>query len=204
MKYYININQLVLSRTNLDIKDAAILDYLKAFCASDDKSVKQLKIEENGITYSYTWINFNYLIKQMPLLKINQKASISERLVKISKAGYIKTFKAPDNSLYVRLTENIKKLDFYREKESVSLNKQGVSENNTEVLAKTNSTISILNNNISNKEKYNNLEQRIHDDFDLAEKAEQYKKDKPLSEATKKKNREILERIRGKRLEVVK
>jgi len=148
MKYNIFINQLVLSASKLDIKDCAILDYLKDFCGIDDKKIKQLEITEKEITYKYTWINFNHIIKEMPLLGIKQKASISERLKKIQKAGFIKMFRAPDRSIYIRLTEKIKELYFNG---GVSLNKQRCSSKLTGVLAKTNSTtISSLNNNISN------------------------------------------------------
>jgi len=112
MKYHIIINQLVLAKTKLDLKDAAILDYLRTFCSVDDKKIKQLVITENGIDYRYTWINFNHLIDEMPLLKIKDKAAISRRIKKLEKIGFIKVFRAPDRSCYVRLTEKIKELDF--------------------------------------------------------------------------------------------
>ena len=148
MKYSININQIVLAKTKLDIKDAAILDYLKSFCMSDDKKVKQLTITEKGIDYRYTWINFNHLIGEMPLLRIKNKASISQRIKKIEEEGFIKIFRAPDRNLYVRLMPKIKELEF---SEGVSKNKQGVSLNKQGVFVKTNST-----NNISFKHNYNN------------------------------------------------
>ncbi len=148
MKYSININQIALAETKLGIKDAAILDYLKSFCMSDDKKVKQLTITEKGIDYRYTWINFNHLIGEMPLLRIKNKASISQRIKKIEEEGFIKIFRAPDRNLYVRLMPKIKELEF---SEGVSKNKQGVSLNKQEVFAKTNST-----NNILIKHNYNN------------------------------------------------
>jgi len=150
MKYQIIINQLVLSKTKLDIKDAAILDYLRAWCQADDKRVKQLTIKEGGTEYRYTWINLKHLIKEMPLLKIKQKASISQRIKKIEKAGYIKTFRGPDTNLYVRLTEKIKELEF-KEEEGVNLDKRGVSLNKHPPLVQTNTT-----NNISIKHNINN------------------------------------------------
>lgn len=155
MKYNIFVNQLVLSKTKLDLKDCAILDYLRAFCQTDDKNIKQLEIKEAGISYNYTWINFNYLIKEMPLLRLKQKASISERIGKIEKAGFIKTFRAPDRSIYVRLTEKIKELEFQVE-EVLAKTNRGVSQNKQEVLAKTNSTIILsINHNINNNNKIN-------------------------------------------------
>ena len=112
MKYYININQSILSETKLDIKDASILDYIIAFCGVDNKKVKQMNFEENGITYRYTWINFNHIIKEMPLLKISSKGAISKRIDNLKKAGFIKTFLAPEGSLYIRITEEVNRLNF--------------------------------------------------------------------------------------------
>ena len=112
MKYHISINQFVLAKSGLDLKDCAILEYVKGWCSVDDKKVKQMTLEENGFIYRYTWINFNHLIKEMPLLGIKQKASISRRITKLENAKFIKTFRAPDGSLYIRLLPKIKELDF--------------------------------------------------------------------------------------------
>ncbi len=154
IQYNININQYELHKTKLDLVDCAILDYLKKFCGVDDKRVKQLTITEEGKMYQYTWINFNYLIKQMPLLRIKSKSTISSRIQKIERAGFIKTFRAPDRSLYVRLAEKIKDIDYYSEEEKergVRETEQGVRRNEQEVFAETNSTIIVpINNNTSN------------------------------------------------------
>lgn len=138
MKYSINLNQLALSKTKLDIKDGAILEYLKSFCMVDDKKVKELTVREGGMDYRYTWINFNYLILEMPLIKIKGKASISERINKIEKEGFIKTFRAPDRSLYVRLMPKIKNLEFEG---------KGVRQTEQQVFGKPNSTIRTIDNN---------------------------------------------------------
>jgi DNA-binding MarR family transcriptional regulator len=138
MKYYININQIALEKTKLDIIDAAIFDYLKDWCSVDDEKAKRLTITEASGMQRYTWINFQHLIDEMPLLKINDKGAISRRIDKIEKAGYIKKFQAPDNSLYVRLTDKCLELSFKNTNEdknegvlaknnaSVVINKQGV------------------------------------------------------------------------------
>lgn len=146
MKYTIRINQLGLAKSILDLKDAAILDYLINFCAPDDKNVKQMSFSEGGKDYRYTWINFNYLIGEMPLLRIKGKASVSERIEKIAKEGYIKTFRAPDGSLYVRLTEKIKDLEFAR---GVRIGEQGVRNGEQVPFGQPNSTIKELINNHS-------------------------------------------------------
>lgn len=114
MKYSININQraFVEVAPELDIKDALIISFLKDFCGVDDKRIKQMNYEEDGKVYRYTWINLKHLIKEMPLLAIKDIPAISVRISKIEKAGFIKKHLSPDNSLYIRLTEKIKGLDF--------------------------------------------------------------------------------------------
>ena len=146
MKYTIRINQLALANTKLDLKDATILDYLIGFCSADDKNIKQLSFSEGGKDYRYTWINFNYLIKEMPLLRLKSKASISDRITNIQKAGFIKTFKAPDRSLYIRLTEKIKELEFSR---GVRQTEQECSPNRIGLFGNPNSTIKELINPLS-------------------------------------------------------
>jgi len=118
MKYFIFINQVALNKTKLDLIDAAILDYLKAWCQADDKKIRQLEIKEGGTSYRYTWINYHHLIKEMPLLRIKSKGAITSRVKKIEKAGYIKVFRAPDRSLYVRLTEKVKDLEFSKKEKN--------------------------------------------------------------------------------------
>lgn len=151
MKYTIHINQLYFAKQGMDLKDCAILDYIKSWCSVDDKKVKQLTLEDDGVSYRYTWINFNHLIKEMPLLGIKNKASISERVSKIVKRGFIKTFQAPDGSLYIRLLPKIKEIEFGG---TVRRYEQGVSQDEQEPFGNTNSTIkeSIKDNISNNKE----------------------------------------------------
>jgi len=171
MKYFIQINQIVLSKYKfLDIKEAAILDYLRAWCQADDKKIKQLSIKEEGVEYRYTWINFKHLIQEMPLLRIKDKGAISRRIKKLEKIGFIKTFRAPDMNLYIRLTEKIKELEFdgrkpvcwhcgqkKDEKLSVDINQQTIDTNQHFLLTEINTTNNIsikqnTKNNISSKE----------------------------------------------------
>jgi DNA-binding MarR family transcriptional regulator len=176
MKYFIQINQIVLGKYKLlDIKDAAILDYLRAWCQTDDKKIRQCSIKEEGVEYKYTWINFKHLIEEMPLLKIKDKGAISRRIEKLEKTGLIKTFRAPDMSLYIRLTEKIKEIEFDDKKpvyqqgvdenqqgvdenqQGVDENQQGVDENQQGVLTQINSTNNIsIKHNISNNNINNN------------------------------------------------
>jgi len=103
MKYNININQIALANTSLDIADGAILDYLYYLCSS--LSVRVEKQRKNG----YTWVNFNYLMEEMPLLRVKSKSRISERIKKISNEGYLKTMRE-GNKFYVKLTAKVDEL----------------------------------------------------------------------------------------------
>jgi len=105
MKYFITINQQVLSETNLDIVDGAILDYIYFYCNSQNNKVKSQRIietqENNEI---WTWINYQSLLIDMPMLKINSISTISFRIDKIEKAGYIKTKRFKHQKKYFQMT----------------------------------------------------------------------------------------------------
>jgi len=93
IKYNININQKALSelKTHLDITDAAILDYIYVLCSSVNEKIDEKRIkDETGI---WTWVDFTTLIAQMPLLGIKTRSSITPRIKKIEREGFIKTYK---------------------------------------------------------------------------------------------------------------
>jgi len=92
MKYNIDINQLALMEIspNLDIFDAAILDYIIVMCRSaNDKIEKKRIIDKNGD--AWTWIDFSQLLKDLPILHFKSKGSVTPRIKKIEKVGYIST-----------------------------------------------------------------------------------------------------------------
>jgi len=101
MKYNIQINQLELSETNLDLIDCAILDYLIFICNSKNEKIE--KERRDG----YTWINFSNLLNDMPLIRLKSKQSISTRMKKIEKTGFIKTIKNKRNRFFVLLEPKI-------------------------------------------------------------------------------------------------
>ncbi len=103
MKYNININQIILAKTDLDIIDGAILDYLYYLCSSRSEKVE--KHRKNG----FTWVNFNYLLEEMPLLRIKAKSRVSERIKKIAEVGYILTWRE-GNKMYIKMTGKIDEL----------------------------------------------------------------------------------------------
>jgi hypothetical protein len=74
VKYSININQLVLAETSLDIGDAAILDFLTFICNSRNEKVEAERIrDERG---SCTWVDYGHLLRDMPLLSSTLSISL--------------------------------------------------------------------------------------------------------------------------------
>ena len=108
MKYTININQKAIIENglfsdNLDIIDFAIIDYILTWFFADNNKNKKI-ISENE---EYTWINYNHLIKELPLLRINDKGGISHRITKLKKEGFLKTFQMKNGHIFIRPTEKI-------------------------------------------------------------------------------------------------
>jgi len=140
MKYTIIINQLALQEiaSELDLIDAAILDYVIHFCAADDTKVARITVAEGGESKKFTWINYAQLMRELPILKIKSKAAISSRISKIQKSGFINTKQEHGNKgrLFVRVTEKIERLFF--QMPSVRLNEQKCSHKRTGVFVQTN------------------------------------------------------------------
>jgi DNA-binding MarR family transcriptional regulator len=108
MKYSIHINQLVLSKTLLDIIDAAILDFLIYYCNS-----KNPKIESHRITHDnerWTWLRIETILEDMPLLGIKDKSAIAKRVKKIEEAGFIRTYRENNIRQYYSLTKKVDEL----------------------------------------------------------------------------------------------
>ncbi len=113
MKYNININQLALSELapDLNIVDAAILDYLIVICNS-----KSDKVEENRIKDGkdkWTWVDMGNLLKDMPLLNISSRSSLTPRFKKIAENGFIilkKKRVAGHERLFVKLDGKVESL----------------------------------------------------------------------------------------------
>jgi hypothetical protein len=107
MKYNIHINQKALSGTQLDIKDAAILDYLITYCNSESPRIKKERFGES------TWINYDTLIQEMPLLRITTRQAITPRIKTLETEGYIITKLRTVGGmkrLFVKLTDKVDSL----------------------------------------------------------------------------------------------
>ena len=84
MKYTIYINQKELSKTDFDLVDEAILDYLYFICNSKNEKIEEQRI--NG----YTWVDYNKILIDNPLLRIKSKGALSRRVKKMEDTGFIK------------------------------------------------------------------------------------------------------------------
>lgn len=109
MKYNIFINQLMAIEIapKLDIIDWAIFDYIKSLVVSNNKKLKFIIVEDER----YIWVNYNHLLEEMPMMQINQKASITTRLQKLKKEQLIKTIAIKGN-VYITMGEKAVYMEF--------------------------------------------------------------------------------------------
>lgn len=104
MKYTININQLALAKTGLDIVDAAILDYLYVYCNSRNEKIEAQRVD------GWTWINYSALIEDMPLLGIKSPGAITPRIKKLERAGFISTNRLKHQKLFMKMNSQVDEL----------------------------------------------------------------------------------------------
>jgi hypothetical protein len=101
VKYNININQIALADTSLDLIDAAILDYLYFYCNSTNSKIESHRLRDaDGV---WTWVDFGILLDDMPLLKIKDKGALSRRIQKIEDEGYISTKRVAHQNLLFKI-----------------------------------------------------------------------------------------------------
>lgn len=87
MKYNINVNQLAIvkSGVDIDIYDAVIIDFLIEFSKSDSI----VKINENGV--EFYWFAYEKLIADLPVLRL-KKDSIYRRMKRLCDLGLLIQF----------------------------------------------------------------------------------------------------------------
>ena len=108
MKFNIRINQKALSKTNLDLFDCAILDYIIFYCSSANEKIEKQRIRnENGV---WTWINYQTLLKDMPLLRIKSSGALTPRIKKIEKEGFFTTLRQGNQKLFIKMNEKADEL----------------------------------------------------------------------------------------------
>ena len=109
MKYFLTINQLILSDyPKIDIKDAAILDYLYFYCNSQNPKIIKNRVCEEHLCW--TWVDYSSLIQDMPLLRIRSRGVLTKRIKTLKEAGFIKTKMLNNQKLYFRTTNKIDEL----------------------------------------------------------------------------------------------
>lgn len=114
MKYNININQLALSEMSedMDIIDAAILDYIIVMCNSLSDKIDDKRIKDKN-TGTWTWIDLQSICEDMPLLRLKSRSSLTPRIARIEKNGFITVLRKRIKghiSLFVKLDRKVDSL----------------------------------------------------------------------------------------------
>ena len=105
MKYTIYINQKELSKTDFDLVDCTILDYLYFICNSKNEKIEEQRI--NG----YTWVDYNKILSDNPLLRIKSKGALSRRVKRMENSGFIKLIERRNNGHKLKYFALTKKSD---------------------------------------------------------------------------------------------
>ena len=105
MKYTIYINQKELSKTDFDLVDCTILDYLYFICNSKNEKIEEQRI--NG----YTWVDYNKILTDNPLLRIKSKGALSRRVKRMENSGFIKLIERRNNGHKLKYFALTKKSD---------------------------------------------------------------------------------------------
>ncbi len=117
MKYNININQkaIVDLGLNLDVVDAAIIDFLNNFAHS--RACKNM----NDSGHIYYWFSWKIIVQQLPILNIKTKQGVYKRLQKLQEAGIVVRHDSNMSSKmsWFRFGENNSKLQFTTVNESL-------------------------------------------------------------------------------------
>ena len=144
MKFNISINQKALSKLEpgATIVDGAMLDFIYWFCSSPSEDIESARMTgpDGG---RYTWVNYTWVLDEMPLLKGKSKSSLSRLFERLEGLGFIKTmmFKAEDGGdrKYIKLLPKIDGL-FRKRNDPVAKAKRPRCENATNHSTKDNST----------------------------------------------------------------
>jgi hypothetical protein len=121
MKYTITINQKELLAVCPDINgnEAIVLDYLVFYCSSINEKIESHRIE------GFTWINYQTLIDDLPILSGRTTASMVCKIKRLKELGLIDTMDRHDEATghakkYIKLT--VKALAVYTDRIHSTLN----------------------------------------------------------------------------------
>ena len=129
MKYTILINQAGIADAGYadgrtDLTDWAIIEYIHAWQANPKATVR------DGLV----WVNYKHLIAEMPLLGLNTKQAVSNRIAKLRELGLIQIDHDSDKRTYAGLTGAVHgiinfKSDRQPNMQGVNSGVQGIHEN---------------------------------------------------------------------------
>lgn len=195
MKFNININQKIISERcpGLDIKDAAIIDYVVYQIGTGFPKKKEL----NGKTYY--WFKYSKVLEDMPLLKVKTDDAIYRRFKKICDAQILEPHphNKPTGETYFAKTQNFYTLFFgsneevkalksrsvKKPNENISIGQKTEPKNSFGILTERRSVkkpnVDRSKNRTYNNIEDNNIEDNINDD-DFAGKSENLKNKKPI------------------------
>ena len=111
MKYNININQEKLNKLEkkASLVDGAVLDYVYYLCSSPNEEIEKMRIiGKDGL--KYTWLNYDWLLKQMPLLKGRTKMSLVPIIQRLEDWKFFKTCLVENQRKYITLLPKIDEL----------------------------------------------------------------------------------------------
>lgn len=110
MQYSITINQLAAHTLfpEMDLKDVAIVDFLRHFFSS--RAAARHRISENNL--DFYWISYGKLIEEMPLLKISNERVMKRRIDRLVSFGLMVRYEHSDklNKSYFAFKEEVEKL----------------------------------------------------------------------------------------------
>lgn len=105
IQYTITINQLAISRSGfeIDIIDAAIIDFVRHFISSEEMDIKDFEGER------YYRLHSSHVSKQLPILGITS-GSLTRRISVLIEKGYFKRCIEDNNTPWIRPTDKAKRI----------------------------------------------------------------------------------------------
>lgn len=104
MKYNININQKGLENDkDITLIEASVIDWIYTFCGTNNRKINKQKVD------GFTWINCQYLIDDMPLLRIKSRSGGARLLTRLEGLGYIEIKREP-RKLLIKTTDKMDSL----------------------------------------------------------------------------------------------
>lgn len=98
VKYTFLINQIAATELgDIDVIDCIIIEWLRDLCVSNSPRIAKQRV--NG----HTWINYQFAVDDLPLLKFANKSAFQKRLAKLILKGYFSS-KNIKQKVYIKST----------------------------------------------------------------------------------------------------